>query len=112
MIKFEKRYNGQGEVAVLYSPGYGAGWSTWALSDDEREASMYDSRIVDMVLAGKASEITSEFIENLWEVEHFYAGGAERLCVEWIGVGNQFRINEYDGFETIEINANVDWDVA
>ena len=53
-----------------------------------------------------------EFIENLWEVEHFYAGGAERLCVEWIGVGNQFRINEYDGFETIEINANVDWDVA
>jgi hypothetical protein len=24
------RKNDQGETAVLYSPGFGAGWSTWA----------------------------------------------------------------------------------
>ena len=23
-----------GKVAVLYSPGYGAGWSTWCYNDD------------------------------------------------------------------------------
>ena len=40
-----------GKVAVLYSPGYGAGWSSWA-SDDQREALCMDARIVGPVLAG------------------------------------------------------------
>ena len=25
----EKYYNENGELGVLYSPGFGAGWSTW-----------------------------------------------------------------------------------
>ena len=45
-MEFEKRYNEQGQVAVLISPGFGAGWSTWA-HDGEGQALLFDSRLVD-----------------------------------------------------------------
>ena len=28
-IPYEKYYDSDGNVAVLYSPGFGAGWYTW-----------------------------------------------------------------------------------
>lgn len=42
-----KVYNEQGEVAVLYSPGYGAGWSTWNPHD-----CLFTPEIVQLVLEG------------------------------------------------------------
>ena len=48
MEKIEKN----GKVAVLYSSGYGAGWSTW--NEGHREALCMDARIVGPVLAGDA----------------------------------------------------------
>ena len=35
----EKYYNENGELGVLYSPGFGAGWSTWS-----NEELAYDKR--------------------------------------------------------------------
>lgn len=40
-----------GKVAVLISPGYGAGWSTWA-SDEDVEFFLFDATMVKAVLAG------------------------------------------------------------
>lgn len=40
-----------GKIAVLISPGYGSGWSTWA-PDEDVEALLFDARIVKAVLAG------------------------------------------------------------
>jgi hypothetical protein len=33
----------------------------------------------------------------------------EGLTIEWIPEGVQFRVNEYDGAETIEIRDEVNW---
>jgi len=85
-----------GKVAVLYSPGYGAGWYTWG--GDERM--IFDPRIVQAVLdedRKRAIEIVAEIDKNI------YTGGAEDLAVQWIEKGTQFKINEYDGNESIEI---------
>ena len=38
--------------------------------------------------------------ENLG-IEHVYCGGASNLEIEWIPEGTQFRIDEYDGSETL-----------
>lgn len=40
-----------GKVAVLISPGHGAGWSTWA-ADEDVEFLLFDAKIVKAVLAG------------------------------------------------------------
>ena len=38
-----------GKVAVLYSPGYGAGWYSW----HDIEDLLYDPAVVEMVEKGK-----------------------------------------------------------
>ncbi len=52
MEKIEK----DGKVAVLYSPGFCAGWSTWA-DCDQKEALCMDARIVGPFLAGHEAQL-------------------------------------------------------
>lgn len=87
-----------GKVAVLYSPGYGAGWSTWA--HENEEAMVFDSRIVKHVLDGDF-EKAGEVAEKLYPGN--YVGGARQLNVMWLPVGTQFEITEYDGSESVEV---------
>jgi len=91
------------KVAVLYSPGYGAGWSTW----DDDKSCLFDPLIVEWVENGKTGEIP---IENLHEL--FYLGGADQLEIEWIPVGTLFRIEEYAGSESIKYLSETDWVIA
>ena len=98
-----------GKVAVLYSPGYGAGWSTWCYNDDLVKTLLFHPLIVEKVESGLEREITPE-----WLVEQFgrnfkdvYCGGVYQLEIEWLPEGTAFRINEYDGFETIITNEHL-----
>lgn len=86
-----------GKVAVLYSPGFGAGWSTW--NDDNRI--VFDSRIVEKVMSMRQSEITDKFMKSLGYTG--YWGGAANLEIKWISEGTIFEIEEYDGNEDIHI---------
>lgn len=95
MKPYKKYYNLNGQVAVLYSPGYGAGWYTW--SNDE--GMLYDDKIVAAVLNNDfitAAKIAEEKYDA-------YAGGANDLKIYWMKPGTIFKINEYDGHESIEI---------
>ena len=94
-----------GKVAVLYSPGFGAGWFTW----HHIEELVYDPRVVHYVETGEKELILSYVGEVYPDV---YCGGVDDLQIEWINEGTLFRINEYDGNESIEIKDNVDWLVA
>lgn len=86
-----------GRVAVLYSPGYGAGWSTWSTGKEM----MYHPRLVEWVESGKVEPI-EQVVEGILGVDnHFYMGGAENLTIEWLPVGTHFKIDEYDGFESV-----------
>ena len=88
-----------GRIAVLYSPGFGSGWSSWA-DDDQKEALCMDARIVGPVLAGdKAGAVAAA----LAMFPDFYAGGADDLKVMWIEKGAAFEVDEYDGSESVHV---------
>ena len=91
-----------GRVAVLYSPGYGAGWSTWA-SDEYKEWLCMDAQLVKAFLDGGSKAVTN-IVEELYP--DVYTGGADQLQVRWIDEGRQFEIEEYDGSESIHIIGN------
>jgi hypothetical protein len=88
-----------GKVAVLYSPGFGAGWSTWA-NDDQKEALCMDARIVGPVLAG---DIAGAVVAAQAMFPDVYTGGADTLKVEWIKKGEAFEVREYDGSESVHV---------
>lgn len=92
-----------GKVAVLYSPGYGAGWSTWCYNNDLIETLLFHPLIVEKVESGLEQEITSEWLAKQFgeDFEDVYCGGADQLEIEWLPEGTAFRIEEYDGFETV-----------
>ena len=101
----EKYYNEDGELGVLYSPGFGAGWSTWhdKYEDDYEEHRIaYDKRIIEYWLNNKpSSEDMSKFLESIG-YKNVYMGGYEDLSIAWIPRGTMFYIDEYDGFESIK----------
>ena len=97
-------------TAVLISPGYGAGWSTWFDDQELAKKAIFDPEIAQRVLDEPKDASKAEF--NFWlaSIEETiqrkypgqYTGGIKDLEVEWLPVGTRFRINEYDGYETIE----------
>lgn len=95
MEKIEK----DGRVAVLYSPGFGAGWSTLA-DDDQKEALCMDARIVGAFLSGGSAAAVQVAVDMFPDL---YTGGGHQLCVEWVPKGRPFEVEEYDGSESLHI---------
>ena len=88
-----------GKVAVLYSPGFGAGWSTWA-KEKYKEALCMDARIVQPFLDGNKEDALEAALELFPGV---YTGGFRQCTIKWIDEGSEFEIQEYDGSESIHI---------
>lgn len=88
-----------GEVAVLYSPGFGAGWSTWA-NDDQKAALCMDARIVGPFLAGDLAGAVAAAKAMFPDLN---TGGAYDLKVTWIEKGKKFEVEEYDGSESVHV---------
>jgi len=95
-----------GKVAVLYSPGWGAGWYTWNYEFPEI---MFDPAIVKLVEEKKFDELKT-FVELKYP--DIYKGGMEDLEVEWLPEGTLFKVNEYDGAESIEYKEDDHWMIA
>ena len=95
-----------GLVAVLYSPGFGAGWYTWNTSHPEI---LFDPAVVELVEAQRWEELQAYVTLKYPDI---YAGGMRELKVAWIPQGTQFQVNEYDGSESIETRDSVDWITA
>jgi hypothetical protein len=87
-----------GKVAILYSPGFGAGWSTW---NTEYPAMIFDPEIVEAVEGGN-TEKAAEIAERKYP--ECYTGGAGDLTISWLPVGTGFYIKEYDGSESVVTN--------
>jgi len=102
-------------VAVIYSPGYGAGWSTWGLSED----AVFDPQLARLVEKrnglgiGDDAEwnaVTADivaYVEKLWPKDYFF--GVNDLEVAWLPVGTKFRIDENDGYESILVEDDLTW---
>jgi len=99
------------KVAVIVSPGFGAGWSTWANNDEGiRDFMLFDSVLVTMVENGYPVETIEEYVTNNYPGT--YCGAADDLTIQWLPVGTAFRIHEYDGAESVEIRDDMDWTIA
>jgi len=105
-LKMEKVVR-SGLVAILISPDFGAGWSTWNQLKPEL---LFDPVIVGMVEDGTDSKTIEAYCEAKYPDGYF--GGADDLIVQWIPVGTQFRIHEYDGSETLELKDVLPWMTA
>ncbi len=108
------RYIRDGQVAVLISPGFGAGWSTWADSD-YRQDCLFDPWIVDVFV--NINYDVNEKVERIAahcgvKYPGMYLGGLESLTVEWVPQGTAFRVDEYDGSESLDIRDMGDWLIA
>lgn len=96
-----------GKVAVLYSPKYGAGWSTW--NSEEAEALLFDADIATAILEDNKELALS--IANT-KYPNAYKGGLVDLTVAWVDKGTVFEIDEYDGYESVRIISDAKFNVA
>jgi hypothetical protein len=113
--EYDKLYNNRHEVAVVYSPNYGGGLSSWYDYIDPT-----DYRIALLTLMGEEGTILWD--EDGSEQEIRFANGrfypypesdmSNALAICWLPAGTLFRIDEYDGAESIETNHDVSWRIA
>jgi len=99
-----------GRVAVIHSPQHGAGWYSW----HRIEELLFDPELVDMIERGAEAEEVEAYCEAHYQNEHksAYWGGVDDLVITWIPEGSLFRIDEYDGAETIVLQDDDSWIVA
>ena len=95
-----------GYVAVLYSPGYGAGWYSWHGIPEL----IFDPVVVEMVENRAPEETIIKYCEERWSDGYF--SGVEDLTISWIVEGEQFVIEEYDGSENIKFKSDFEWMTA
>ena len=86
-----------GKVAVLYSPGFGAGWFSW--NTDHQEL-LFHPKLVELVELNQRHLITDELVRELLGAE-IYTGGSDTLRIVWLDEGTAFNIDEYDGSESV-----------
>jgi hypothetical protein len=91
-----------GNVAILYSPGYGAGWSSWAHEPEIAEFLLFDRRLIEAAKAEATEEEVSEFLATIFGPDQYICtSGWEKIASRWIPVGAKFWIAEYDGSERV-----------
>lgn len=96
--------NGTPYVAVIYSPGYGAGLSTW--SDGFNPL---DGDLAEFIDAGEFT-----FARDLIRVRYpaTYLTDEMDLAIRWVPQGKRFFVREYDGAEHVVIEDEIDWKTA
>ena len=95
-----KMFKKDGKTAVLVSPGFGAGFSTW-----NKPEMAVDFDLVEAFLSGDKTRFAYILNEKY---ENAYDGGVGDLEVQWIAEGTQFMIEEYDGNERIVLLSELD----
>jgi hypothetical protein len=89
------RVERDGKVAVIVSPGYGAGWSTRA----DKPGAVFAPDVVAWIETGKpAVDLEQQF-------GHYgYTGGLRDATIEWVPKGTRFHIDEgVDGSESLVV---------
>ena len=97
---------------ILYSPGYGAGWSSWNSGEVAKYMLTYQP-IIEHIEADKGP-VPPALLDQLQRecAEKFGDGyvcvlGADQLKI-WTGTG-PVKIEEYDGNESVTTPDDIDW---
>jgi hypothetical protein len=106
---------------VLYSPGYGAGWSTWNGFNKEQKRWLceYQPFIDYIEKHGELPRVSKDTWGDEYDVTDLgmqvirdwkaafpdspipYLGGMKNLTIRYLHDNEQYRIEEYDGRETV-----------
>lgn len=107
-----------GKIAVLVSRGFGAGWYSW---NTEVPECLYHPEIVALVESfpkdykrgynTEMEKVIGPVATRLFG-DDFYTGGGDGLSVVWVEPGQRFRIDEYDGSESLVLLDPDDYLVA
>lgn len=98
--KIELSYTKDKKIEILISPGYGAGWSTW---NNQSINLAVDKRIIDF-FKKNGKDVEHEKLKNFLNsigYNDVYVGGWKKLVIEKISPNERFRIDEYDGSESL-----------
>ena len=95
-----------GRVAVLVSSPHGAGWYSW----HNNQELLFDPVIVDMVDRNVDYHDIIEYCKKTYGDQYY--GGAAGLEIFWVLLGTKFKIDEYDGAETLVTEEDIQWIVA
>ena len=99
MAQVEKKIV-DGKVAVLVSPGFGAGWSTW--SSAFGDFLVFDKGLVELAERGAPAEEAEARVKEVFgEDAYVYMGGWSNVEIRWLPEGHRFYIHEYDGSESV-----------
>lgn len=99
-----KKFIVDGKVAVLISPGWGAGWSTWNNGSEEM---VFDYTIAKMLHEKVNFNEIYDYAEKQYPDAFF--SGIESIVIEWLPEGTRFQVREYDGYEHIETYEEQKW---
>lgn len=102
-----------GNVAVIYSSGFGAGWYTW---NTGKKWMIFHPDLVALIESGKqggeleaaAKDIAERISAELGE-DSPYCGGGDGLKIKWVKEGEQFEITEYDGAESVNVISDTEY---
>ena len=115
MKDIEYYYNDKGEIGILVSYGYGAGWSSWSeygikLAVDKRIIEKFNEHIDDdewrrEIDSFHDNDIKTEFQNFLSSIgyDNVYLGGLKDCKLVFVPKESAVRITEYDGNENLEI---------
>lgn len=96
-MNFEK-YEKDGQVAVIISPGFGTAWSS--CNDQYRQAFLFDKNLVKAVLGGNTDKAVSIAKKKYPDCS---AHKGVELEVKWLPKGTLFNVTAYDGNESIKV---------
>ncbi len=98
---------------ILYSPGFGAGWTTWHHGSDEEKLFMLTYQpFIDVLERGEKitdfheMNFLADFRERFPDAEEPYLGGVGSLDVAT--VTGRVLIEEYDGSESYREESNTE----
>ncbi len=100
MSTIDRYIRDDGKVGVLLSPGYGAGWSTWDRQNSEFLC--LDKQLITMILEEDYTGAAKR-VQDVTKSETVEEDDLRCLVVDYVPQGVLFRINEYDGHETVEL---------
>lgn len=92
-------------VPIIYTCGYGAGWSTW---NDEIDPC--DRELASVIDSDASLEEVIELASKKYP--EAFVDGLKNAVVRWVEPGTQFKIVEYDGWENITFAKDQVWKVA
>jgi hypothetical protein len=99
-----------GRVAVVIHPEYGLGWSSAYPDIPEL---LFDPGIISLFKEKQWEKLKTYLVLKFPDVAYSYSDrDIKGLVIHWIRQGSKFRIEAYDGMESIVLYDDEKWIVA